>query len=192
MLALNLKHVGKPSIFPCLLFSPTSYYFRSWKTFWDIKDVYKMKKEVERRFLRFSGFGWKFRLACSFYGHKGISMSLYLSEFGRNSPRFGKIEKLLDWVPSMTGMKWLWVFCPVNQIWVGHFPSCDLQWGEGEVSAPPMAISRGLLLAPYTAGFCVHGGEGAPSPGTRCGWWGLINPTQKAQCSAERVSNVAL
>lgn len=102
MLAINLKHMGKPSIFPRLFFSPTSYYFRSWKTFWDMKDVYKMKKEVERRFLCFSGFGWKFRLACSFYGHKGISMSLYLSEFGRNSPRcntfLGREDRKASWL----------------------------------------------------------------------------------------------
>lgn len=82
MLDVHLEHVEKPSIFSCLFFSCMTYYFKSWKRFWSIKNVYKMKREVERRFLHFRGFGWKFSLAWNFYGHNGISMPIYLSKFG--------------------------------------------------------------------------------------------------------------
>lgn len=46
-------------IFSCppFFWSRTKYYFESGKTLWSIKDVYKIKTEVERSFLCCRGFG---------------------------------------------------------------------------------------------------------------------------------------
>lgn len=184
------QHFFLSSFFPI-----QSYYFKSWKTCWRVKDVYKTMTRVER-FLCFRGFGQECLLAWNFYGHKGIPMPIYSSKFWRNSPRCDTCigregRKLLDWAPSVDAMKWLWVFFAqcIRFGWV-TFCCCDLQ-GSG-VGAADGYQRGGFSSSPYMAVFCVLRGEGASSTGTRCGWWDPINPTQKAHCSAERVSNVAL
>lgn len=79
-------------------------------------------------------------------------------------------------------------FCTVKKIGMGHFPLAVV----GEGCCPWLPGRGGLLTGPPTWQAFVCSEERAWSIGTRCGWCDLINPTQKANCSAERVSNVAL
>lgn len=175
MLDKNWGHVEKSSVFfSFFLFSHTSYYFTSWKRFWSLKNVYKMKREIERKFLCFRGFGWKFLLAWNFYGHKGISCSLTWVNLGAFS-QMGYIywperDDASDWVPAVQAMKWLQVFLHRGENWVG-----SLSTFSGGGGLLPMALREGgLLTGPPTRQAFVSSEErelGAQGQGVADATW---------------------
>lgn len=127
---------------------------KSWKTFWSIKDVYKMKREVERGFLCFRGFCVEIFVGLKLlWTQRHFSAHLFegiLEKFSKMRYIYWLGRSEASWRGSLQWSLWndFESLYPVNKIWVGHFPVCvgGCYW---------WLSVRGFSSAPDMAGFCV-------------------------------------